>query len=247
MIKAFRKLRNFHEGFDSAELCLQSTIGTETCVKGCGKCCEHNTVRSMTIEAILAVSILTGSGKLAKALSLAEGWLLERQKGVTTYEGLSRIRQSLLTPNLREEMDIVTYSQCPFLAETKECIVHEIRPLVCRAYGITRTVESTFCPRKVGKGETLTQHQYIGMPELKADYDKFKEQYSKEKPEWVLFGFFPSLLFRAGNEKKFREYVNDNRIATVKLMGTQVETSLMWQPDETNIEKGVPAGSILVK
>ena len=241
MIEAFVDLRKFHQGFADANTCLTNTIGVETCISGCGKCCEHNIARSMTIEAILANSMLAGTGKLRKALTLAEGWLLERDSKLKIYEGLSRVKDTYITPQLRQELDIVTYGQCPFLTEKKQCLVHDVRPLVCRAYGVTRAVSSWYCPRKIGKGESVTQHQYIAIPELKKDIHDFRQYHTIKHPEWTLSGFFATLLFRAGNEKKFREYVSDNKIASAKLVGTQIETSLMWQSDEEEVKPTIPS------
>jgi hypothetical protein len=59
--------------------------------------------------------------------------------------------------------------------------------------------------------------------EFKADCER--------KPEWKIYGFAPTLLYRAAEPDKFRALVDDNRIPSAKIIGTAFDTNLMWQPD----------------
>lgn len=236
MIRAFRKLHQFYRGFDGAADCLEQTIGKSVCQSGCGKCCEANIPKCMTIEAINAISILLGEGKFTQTVSIAEGWLLERNNEAPTYEGMPSGR--FITTQLRLEYEALAKQPCPFLAETKQCLIHSARPLICRSFGVTRT-GGGFCPRMPGKGETLTQHMYIQAPGLQQDIRAFKEFYQVGHPEWIIFGFLPALIYRAAEENKFRNLVRDNRIASAKLIGTQLDTTLMWEPQEEALSAGM--------
>lgn len=234
MLEAFRKLHQFHKAFDEAESRLETTIGRPACISGCGRCCS--TTSCMVIEAIDAVSILTGTGKLKKAVAIAEGWLLERHNEAPSYEGM--LAGCFISPKIRDEFAALNRLPCPFLLETKQCFIHEARPIVCRAYGVTRS-SMGLCQRPPGKGETLTQFMYMQVPGLMQDIHSFKEQYRDNHREWITFSFFPTLLYRAAREKEFREMVRDNRIATAKIIGTELDQTLAWQPQIEALQKGV--------
>jgi len=225
MIEAFAKLRQFGLAFEQLDMRLQEAVGKPTCVSGCGRCC---TIPScMIIESMNAVSTLMGEGKLTKAVAIAEGWLLERHSEAPSYEGM--LAGCFVPPKIKDEFAALAQLPCPFLTETKECSVYSARPLTCRAFGVTRS-SMGICNRAPGKGETLSQFNYVQAPRLRAEIDKFRVRYHEEHKEWVTYSFFPTLLLRAANEKKFRELVNDNRIATAKIIGTEIDQTLMWQP-----------------
>jgi Fe-S-cluster containining protein len=235
MIEAFNQLRQLHKVFDLAEEMLEEDIGKPVCISSCGLCCQHNTPHWMTIEAIHAISVLTGTGRYTKAMSLAEGWLLEEHQQAKTYEGMPI---GWASPRVREEFNTLSLAQCPFLDATMRCSIHDVRPLTCRAWGVTRDSNGT-CPRAPGKGETLTQRRYIQAPVFRQIVENWREKCKKKNPTWVTAGLVPTLLFRAGNEKKFRELVKDNKIASAKIIGVDFETTLMWQPQVNAIRSGV--------
>lgn len=235
MIEAFIKLRRIHRVFDLAEKTLEEDIGKPTCISSCGLCCQHNTPQWMTIEAIQAISVLTGAGRLQKAMSDAEGWLLEQHQQAKTYEGMP---VGWASPRVREEYNALAVTQCPFLNGDMRCSIYEVRPLTCRAFGVTRDNADT-CPRPPGRGETITQRRYIQAPVFRKMVDEWRHECQGKNPTWVTAGFVPTLLFRAGNEKKFRELVKDNKIASAKIVGVDYETTLMWQPQVNAIRRGV--------
>lgn len=236
MLEAFRKLHQFHRAFDDADKCLQETIGRPTCISGCGRCCESNTTSCMVIEAIDAVSILTGQGKLKKAVSVAEGWLLEKHNEAPSYDGM--LAGCFVPPKINAEFAALNRLPCPFLTEAKQCSIYEARPIVCRAYGVTR-VSLGLCPRPPGRGETLTQFMYMKVPGLMQDIHAFKEGYRSNHREWITFSLFPTLIYRAAREKQFSDLVRDNRIATAKIIGTELDQTLMWQGQIEALQKGV--------
>ena len=227
MVKAFSKLHDFKRGFDGATESLERTIGCSVCVSGCGKCCDVSTVRCMTIEAMNAVSVLLSDPRYSKIIGIAKGWLLEHHQVAPTYEG--RLTNKFASQKIRDEWAALSTLPCPFLTETKMCMIHDARPLVCMSYGVT-VQGGGFCPRPHGKGETLTQLMYIQSPELYNDIQRFKKHYKETRSDWTTFGFLPTLLYRAAKEKEFKLLVESNQIATAKLVGTDIDTTLMWEP-----------------
>ena len=225
MVKAFSKLHDFKRGFDGATESLERTIGCSVCIPHCGACCV--TVRCMTIEAINAVSVLMGDPRYSKVIEIAKGWVLEHHQVAPTYEGM--IKNKFASQKVRDEWTALSTLPCPFLTETKECMIHDARPLVCMSYGVTVQGGGT-CPRPHGKGETLTQLMYIQSPELYNDIQRFKKHYKETRSDWTTFGFLPTLLYRAAKEKEFKLLVESNQIATAKLVGTDIDTTLMWEP-----------------
>jgi len=234
MIGAFLWLKDIYSGFDQAEELLEKTIQAPTCLPNCGICCMCNVPQSMTIEGINAVSRLTGSGRLKKILSIAEGWLLERHSFLKIYEGMP---VGWATPQLRDEWLTISKSQCPFLDETKRCLLHDCRPITCRAYGVTRDA-ADICPRLPGRGESESQRVYIPADSLREDIKAFREDCEEKNKAWIISGLFPTTLYRAAEPDKFRQYVLDNKIASAKLIGVEIDASLIWQPQVQAIRRG---------
>jgi Fe-S-cluster containining protein len=181
----------------------------------------------MTIEAMNAVSVLMGDPRYSKVIEIAKGWVLEHHQVAPTYEGM--IKNKFASQKVRDEWAALSTLPCPFLTETKECMIHDARPLVCMSYGVT-VQGGGACPRPHGKGETLTQLMYIQSPELYNDIQRFKKHYKETRSDWTTFGFLPTLLYRAAKEKEFKLLVESNQIATAKLVGTDIDTTLMWEP-----------------
>ncbi len=236
MIAAFKGLRNIHRVFDEAAVVLEEDIGKPICLSGCGRCCERQVPHWTYLEAMLATSILTGTGKLTQALSVAEGWLLERHRQAMIYEGMPI---GWASPRLRDEFNALSLSTpCPFLAEDKRCLIYEVRPLTCRANGVTRD-NVDLCPRQPGRGETLTQRRYIPASVLRSMVDEWRKSCHDSNATWLTSGLVPTVLYRAAKELRFRELVRDNRIASAKLVGMEIDTALMWQPQVAAIREGI--------
>ena len=236
MIEAFTQIREIHQVFHDAERVLEEDIGRPSCISNCGICCMTNIPSAMTIEAIYAVSSLTGKGTLRKMVSLAEGWLLEKHSFATIYEGMPH---GFTSPRLRDEWQAVIRSQCPFLTtDTKSCLTHACRPFACRAYGVTRD-NSDLCPRPLGRGESTTKRRYIPADKLKEYIVQCRAEWVGKNKAWVIAGPFPTTLYRSAEPEKFRQYVLDNKIASAKIIGVDFESNLMWQPQVNALRTGV--------
>jgi len=106
----------------------------DICLPNCGLCCMDNTVRVLECEAAYVISVLLPQpGKLRKVIDIAAGWLQES-------EGFDMRPPSAMSSDERfREYVKSASSPCPFLCADKQCLIHDARPVVCRAYGVTRT------------------------------------------------------------------------------------------------------------
>jgi Fe-S-cluster containining protein len=247
MIKAFGMLHGIRSGFTGAAQYLETEmLHGPSCIENCGKCCQHNTVKCTTIEAIDAVSMLTGQGKLQSVLNACESWLLEGNEGLS-FDGM--LAGVFVSPKIKEQYEYVTRGQCPFLNSQMRCDVHNVRPMVCHAYGVTRAI-TNFCPRPLAKGETYDHAMYVNAtnvegPSLQQDWESFKKYCKITNPAWLVSGFVPTLIFRAARQEKFRALVHDNRIPTAKIIGVEVDANLYWQPQQEALQRGV-IGDLIV-
>lgn len=235
MIKAFIDLNILQKGFEQARWGLEQSLRAPICIPGCGRCCTNKTC--MVIEAANMVSHLTGLGKLKAAVDICENWLLEKTvvgagEIDLSYQGLPT---GIVSPQIKEEYHQVERSRCPFLTEDRQCFIYPCRPLLCRAQGVTRIVEG--CPRPLGIGENSSRRMVIGSAGFSAAVQDFKA-YCERKPEWKIYGFAPTLLFRAAEPDKFRGLVDDNRIPSAKILGTAFDLNLMWQPQIDALQRG---------
>jgi len=238
LVKAFVELHALHKVMNAGQERLEKAIGVPACIPNCGRCCQENTVMAMAIEAIDMISYLPSISKngLKSVIDIAEGWLLEPIKGVSTFKGIPR---GIITQDLLYEWKLVTKSQCPFLSTSAGsiCLIHEARPLTCRTFGIYRDA-MPICPRKPGMGETLTQKAIIDSKLLSPLVKEFRNNCETANPGWILSGFAPTMLFRAARPDKLKEHVDNNRIASAKLIGVNFSVDLLWQRQIDDLRGG---------
>lgn len=244
LLESYRELRQIHRMFAGAARALEQGIGRPACIPNCGLCCIENTPVWMTIEAIHAVSVLTGEGKLAKATSICEGWLRDKSINGTRLTIFEGIPIGWASPKLREEWYTVSRGPCPFLNEDKTCFVWGVRPLACRAYAVTRDTVNPqtgvfTCPRPPGKGETVSQKLVVDGTPIRETVRQLRERLKERNKVWLISGAVPSLLYRVIKPELFKKMALDGEAASAKLVGTEFETSLMWQPQVVALRKGI--------
>ncbi len=235
MLKALIDLNGLHKSFTIAQGALGSHLQAPLCIPNCGRCCTVKTC--MIIEAINMVSTLTGLSRLKAAIDCAENWLLEKTVAAAdevdlSYKGLP---VGVVSSDIKQEWEQVSQSRCPFLTSDLTCLIYECRPMLCMALGITREVKN--CPRPLGVGETYSRRAFANSGEIAQAVQRFKD-YCDRKPEWKIYGFAPTLLFRAAQPEKFRALVDDNRIPSAKIIGTEIDVNLMWQPQLESLRAG---------
>lgn len=218
----------YHE-YDRLTRLLENRIGKPICVR-CGECCEHNTPFAYGMEAANVVSVLIGKGLMSKVQYRIEGWLLDRHKEATLYEPLTLDRVTFgLDDKIRDEALALSYVKCPFyISEDKSCLLHQCRPIVCRAHGVTRVVDS--CKRPLGKDETESRRLYVAgkdVDDLKKGIHMILDAVPKDN--WKYAGFFPTMIYAHVWPDKFKKMVASGQVATAKLVMTFPTMAVLWQ------------------
>ncbi|MDD5413059.1 MAG: YkgJ family cysteine cluster protein [Methylobacter sp.] len=230
-------LDKIRQGFDGAALYLeQDLLKGPSCIDGCGKCCMVNVPQMTTIEAIYAVSVLTGLGRLGETLSICEDWLLNRSSEAPSYEGMMAGR--FVPSFIHAEHEALSRSRCPFLTKDLRCFIHEARPMACRAFGVTVAETKGICPRPLARGETMFSRHIVNCDNLQKDWRLLWKACKEAKAGWVVSGFAPAMILRAGNEPRFRALADSNQIATAKIIGGDLDTNLMWQYQADRLDAG---------
>lgn len=222
MTNSLTELGDIYNKLSLAESALESHIGVPICIPGCGKCCEITVARR--VEATYALATIRNTSKYKEIMSRAERWLLTRHKGLRIY---GRVSQGAISKKLIEEFYTVVRLTCPFRDDDKRCLLYEGRPLVGRAYGVTRVAgpTATMCPRPLGKNETKLYHAYIDDPNLKAQINKWASNLSMEDR---LTGFLPAILYREAYPARYL-YLSNGRVASAKILGSQEYGGMLWQ------------------
>jgi len=227
MIQQFLGLREVHNYIADAEVHLVKKLGVPLCIPNCGMCCEHDCITIYSIEASLVLSYAMGDGKL-KIIEMCREWLLEPHRGVETYTG---VPYGVVSGQLKHEWSLLSQSKCPMLTQDKQCFIHDMRPIVCRMYGVTRCAGPN-CPRPVGKGESFNSRGYMGGDAADFLEDELNKYFGKmrvEHPDYTKIGFLPTMIFRQAREKEFRELIAERKIASAKLVGTDTTTQILFE------------------
>ena len=228
-IDALVAISAVHQEYDLAARMLEAQIGMPLCIQ-CGKCCQGNTPFAHGVEAAHAVSWLIGQGKLYQFQRRIEGWLLDRHKECTLYgpQKLDIVTMGL-DERLQAEALALARTPCPFYDQgIKGCLVYHVRPLACRAYGVTRNVPG--CSRPRGKYESESHQIILSEPlrrELHAEVDAVFDRVPK--PTWKYAGFFPTLIFAHAWPVSFQKMVSDGQVATAKVLMTWPSMAVLFQ------------------
>jgi len=237
LIKWYAELRQIYRFFKAAQGHLENTLGVSVC-KQCGKCC-HTNVLVREIEALLLVSE-TPPADLLKIGSICEGWLTQDNAKFTLYEGIPIAKA--IDGKLREEWSSIIFdSHCPFHKEDNTCMVHDSRPLVCRAYGVTNTANN--CTRPPGNGETSTQKACLGGKPaelLKNICDDFFKRLHDTGRGWTKSAFLPTLVYRHINPTDFYNLVDSGKIPSAKLVGSDTPLQIIWENQAIADRLGIP-------
>jgi len=175
---ALSGLHRIHGLFEAARAQVELATGTPLCVPGCGQCCLAQTPMGWELEAAHAASKLYGDARLrheVKSRSLA--WL-RSQRNINSGQGI----------------EAASRAPCPYMMASKGCLIYEGRPLVCRAYGVTR-VPADYCQRNVGHGELPNTRLIFGGPgeaELRQHVDDLYHRIQHNR--LGRYSFFPILL-----------------------------------------------------
>ncbi len=237
VLKPLSKIETLYRAFDLAEAELTRCIGVPICKEHCGKCCEVTTPDVWEIEARFLVSAIIGStSKIEDIANICESWLLEKNPAFKTVFPIGKQLSNEQWKKIQPELNLILQnSPCPFLTSEKACLIHWARSLVCRAYGVTR-MASPICPRPLSKMEAPDVRAHIGHStelgkRIRAMlWNTLKEA---ESVGWGWTYFMPTILYMILKPDKFKAYVTDGRIATVKLLKLRTNTGIIFQ-DQLN-------------
>lgn len=234
----FNTLSEIHKLFAIAQRRLEKDIGCSICIPNCGKCCEVNCISIKGVESAYISEWLRKQKPEFRenVLDRCGKWLLdfevgEKTIGVRKGLGTSGMNPEVLDQVMAEIGLIGNKSPCPlFDEETKKCLIHPVRPLQCRAFGVTRIVSTDVCPRPYGKGESEETRKYIQDDTV----FKIKEKIGQLKVEMsdVYIStsmYIATILYAEFRSQKFIEHVYHGDFPSAKLAQLSSQT-LLWQP-----------------
>lgn len=248
-IQSSNMLNEIYSLIDEAAYELEQVTRKPLCVDGCGKCCEHNTpvVTNAEVSHIMSyVGCLPGFQALTKRCL---DWMDHKHPGVKGKH-LNDIRE------LQSEANILAVSQCPFLnSDDKTCSIWEVRPLVCRTYGVT-VVADDWCEsdannrRMSTPGYLVEKDTPLGQRIQKAKR-RFFDFITNVIPEHRVVGFLPSLISErmAASQVswmlergKFPDAKIGRGLATPDLFMDRNEKVSVVKSVEVNRNRGILAG-----
>jgi Fe-S-cluster containining protein len=229
LLECYKALKMVHVGYELASSQLSHALGVPLCVPNCGLCCQINVVYAYGIEAAFALSNLASDKQLGEILSRARDWLLENDKDAPTHIPVVGGEPVVLSNGLNKEIDLLAGKECPFLNSEKNCVIHAYRPLVCRAFGVTRIAHKD-CRRPMSKFEVTDKDAYFGGLGSTAIKDVL-EEILREVPMSIgsQSGFFPALLYAIARPNEYRELALSGQVSTAKLLLLDNFHGLLWQ------------------
>jgi len=243
-----KTLNRIADHFDTAQKELESELGVSICIPDCGKCCKSNCITTKPIEAAWVADWVRKQKPAVrdKVVKACENWLLDT-KGFQVFKGMNGKFLSEETDQIQGEMSWLVYRGiCPLLDEDNSCMIHPVRPIVCRAWGVTRNVPS-WCPRPLGKYEEGDYRAYLN----NTTTDKAKEAIEDLKGQLdPIFGdnhtFLATALYAELEPHRFLHYAYHNFIPTVK-MARMSGGSLLWQEQvNEETERAAEIGTLCV-
>lgn len=233
LLWGFTQLEQIHRHYSDAQAEMERWLGVPLCIDNCGRCCRQ-VIAVWDIEARYIISCIAGhNGLVDRVAKIAEGWLLKEipnansqfhpKGGTLGAEDFHRFHVEWVT---------LLNSPCPFLDSDKRCIIYQMRPLICRAYGVTR-VTAPDCLRPLGKGETPIRKAYYGGEggkKLRARFLSFITRLYKKDQTLTMSGFIPTMIYRNLKPEKFNEMVANESVATAKMaMRKAASPNILWQ------------------
>lgn len=234
-LQGFLHLESLHANLAEAQRQLEAQIGVPICVDGCGRCCLVNTPPAWGVEVEYAVQWLVQqpADKREKILDRCRQWLElpvleERAMGRSPARIVRRPERGprpLLTDamfqQMRPELEVAERGTCPMLdTTTMACMIHEVRPLACRTYGVTHLPQE-FCPRPEGAGENATTRGIVEGDPARLMFRQTQAMLTAVRgyPRLADWEFLPTGLLR-----RFRPDVMDriqDAVPTAKLLSGQ--------------------------
>lgn len=229
LVGHMEKLEVIHKGFSEAAQRVESVTGVPLCVENCGLCCSTASVIVNGVEAEYVATWLLGhSEHLGKVLDACRDWLT--RPGDYTYG--EKITPELFKDHIDAEFSRIGQSeQCPFLQSDMRCLIHDARPLVCRAYSVTHA-PNPWCRRPWGAGEEDgTRVYWDGHAKEIPLYDWWETLKSEmQDTRFLRQGFLYTMLFERFRAKELADLLYDGKIPLAKVVvGFGAGPMLLWQ------------------
>lgn len=218
MYRAFFAMDALYGLYDTAREEVEGATKGPICVDACGKCCESMTPIVSRIEALYILSAASFLPSYTNIKQRAERWLTDQQ--VETHDDPAAFEQDFAA---------LSHAGCPFLGDDKTCTIYELRPIQCRAYGVTRPADP-FCVRPLHYTESdddrmiVTSDTPLG-GKIRRVVQSVIAIVKDWKPELVQVGLLPSLLAK---ELIPQDKLNVMPIAPAKRLRREAKTSPLW-------------------
>lgn len=242
VVEGYQVLEALHQELDAAQRDVEAaTGGRPICVANCGKCCENTVPGAMGIEVNYLLSHLAVLPKSKEIRDRALGWMAQPHPGLKLHEKIKgRPYRQEEQAELAEDQHTLQKGGCPFLAADKTCMVHAVRPLVCRGYGVTLSADS-FCPRPLDPTETPERRKAIAPngprgTRIQGLKTLLTKHLQKNAPDLLARSWLPGLIARELDKEGLLALQKEGKIADIKLaMSTQAPRLWRDQPEEDTI------------
>lgn len=216
------------QGFEQAMHELGTALGVPLCVENCGLCCTTNTPAAWGIEVVGAASWLWEQSPTdrQKILDRIENWLvrpvLEVEPPIEPPMVIDHPQTGKQPGRTVQWLEVLATERgrCPLLDENLRCSVYPVRPLGCRAWGITNH-RAHWCKRPFGTGESESTDRVFGgkgTERLRALIRLMLETVQGH-PKLTNTALFPTALYAHFRQKRLLELLP--HIPTAKLTGGQ--------------------------
>lgn len=216
LLNLYGFLATLHNLLNEACGQLERQIGKPICIEGCGLCCHRAVPIVSTLEVAYIAGYLPSMRLSDSVIARAFQWLEDENPE------LIDAAHPVAHERLQRQVSLLQTGRCPFVSETAECLIHKIRPLSCRAYGVT-SPSNCWCRRPLSGREsetfclTIDAETPIGVQiratvgALWLSIDHYRMQHLK------LFGLLPSLLAELVDPQSFKRLSEAGLIHPAKL------------------------------
>ena len=204
--------------------------GAPICVEGCGLCCMHNTPIVTEPEANYVTSVgwlSLDEGTRKKIVENIERWH-KPDKVAEVFN--SNVRDARIGDDLPEPLHSkrlfdytrASRAQCPFFdGDTKRCMIHDFRPIVCRNYSLAKAPE-WFCKRPLVKNETNERRQFLSplhpfgvelREAVRGWWQRCRDSGATDRVGWL-----PNLVARMEFPQKLQQWIDEGKTPLMRMM-----------------------------
>ncbi len=241
--QAFDLIHSIHKNQDYLQMMLGFHLGGPICIPDCGVCCCQS-ITTTEISAHYIASNIRRSLDQTKQDEITgrlRRWLLFSLPGVR----LNFSDDGSEEMDIRHrEGDLVGNLWCPFLGDSKGCLIYPWRDPTCRAWGISRPV-ARLCRRPYYSGESPETRCFFEdnheIRQIQRDAAQLKGLLTEYVPGMLKKGWLPTLLYRILKPQEWAEI----KLEVQETKDAQYESPLMWLLTEQEVKQYVKDEDIL--